>query len=249
LIWFKCAISFMVLYEVVFKVTHDCPFCNISKRFSKLKMFVWCNRTYEAVEVITEDPKEYSIVLNELSKIGRIIDESFDGHKAHMIIKQCTCRLENSVGKNIDDFNILHVSPVAYEKGWEYYRIVVFQHRDMDRFFQRLEDKGTIYKILRKMPFDGFLASSLTLTADALFANLTDKQVDSLMTAYRYGYYRLPRTADVKAIANKKRIPRTTFQEHLRKAESKLITSLIPYIQLFRQAPEEKRKSLKIIAK
>jgi hypothetical protein len=119
----------------------------------------------------------------------------------------------------------------------------------MDRFFQRLEDKRFTYKILRKVPFDGFLASSLTLTADALFSNLTDKQADSLVTAYRYGYYRLPRAADVKAIASKKRIPRTTFQEHLRKAESKLITSLIPYIQLFRQASEEKRKSLKIIAK
>lgn len=237
----------MVLYEVVFKVTHSCPFCNISKKFSKLKMFVWCNRTHEAIEIITKDPKEYATVLNELSKIGRIIDESFDGHKAHIIIKQCTCRLDNSVGRNIDDFNILHVSPIAYESGWEYYRIIVFQHRDLARFFQRLEDKKITYKILRKVPFDGFLASSLTLTADALFANLTNKQADSLMTAYKHGYYRLPRVADVKEIASKKRIPRTTFQEHLRKAESKIITSLIPYMQLFRQAPEEKRKSLKIV--
>jgi len=236
----------MVLYEVVLKVTHDCPFCNISKKFPALKMFVWCNREHEAIEIATENPEEYSAVRRELSKIGRIVDESFDGTKVHMIIKECTCRLENSVGKNIDAFNLLHISPAIYGGGWEYYRIVAFQHKDLNRFLQRLEDKGFVFEILRKVPFDGFLASSLTLTADALFSDLTEKQADALMTAYKYGYYKLPRKANIGTIAGKKRLPRTTYQEHLKKAENKLIASLIPYLQLFRQAPEEKRNSLKI---
>ncbi|MCJ7430513.1 hypothetical protein MUO83_04775, partial [Candidatus Bathyarchaeota archaeon] len=80
----------MVLYEVVLKVTHDCPFCNISKKFPALKMFVWCNREHEAIEIATENPEEYSAARRELSKIGRIVDESFDGTKVHMIIKECT---------------------------------------------------------------------------------------------------------------------------------------------------------------
>lgn len=38
-------------------------------------------------------------------------------------------------------------------------------------------------EILRKVDFDGFIASSLTLTADALFSDLTEKQMDALLTA------------------------------------------------------------------
>ncbi len=49
---------------------------------------------------------------------------------------------------------------------------------------QRLEAKGFVFDVVRKVPFDGFIASSLTLTADALLSNLTEKQTDALLTAY-----------------------------------------------------------------
>jgi predicted DNA binding protein len=116
----------------------------------------------------------------------------------------------------------------------------------LKELLQRLEESGWLFEILRKVPFDGFIGSSLTLTADALFSGLTEKQIDALLTAYRNGYYMLPRKADVQTIASKERVPRTTFQEHLKKAENKLVAALAPYIQLFNHAPPEKRKSLKI---
>jgi len=124
--------------------------------------------------------------------------------------------------------------------------VIVFRHEDLEELLRRLEKWGWVYKILRKVPFNGFIASSLTLTADALFSNLTDKQIDAMLTAYRHGYYNLPRNSDVQTIAAKERVPRTTFQEHLKKAENKIVAGLVPYIQLFNHAPPEKRESLKI---
>ena len=236
----------MPLSEVVFKVTHDCPFGNISRKFPSLKMFVWCNRSHEVIEIIVEKREEYSAIMEEISKIGGIIEESSDGDKAHLITKKCFCTTKNSVSKNIDEFNLLHILPVIYEQGWEYYRVIAFRHKDLKGLLQQLEKKGFIFDVVRKVPFDGFIASSLTLTADALFSDLTQKQMDALLTAYSHGYYGLPRKADVKTIAQKERVPRTTFQDHLKKAENKLIVSLAPYIQLFKQESPEKRKSLKI---
>jgi len=236
----------MPLFEVVFKATHDCPFGNVSRRFPSLKMFTWCNREHEVIEVIVEKPEEYSAVMEELSTMGGILEESSDRQKVHLIIKTCSCTTENSIVRNIDAFNLLHVPPVVYEQGWEYYRIIVFRHEELRQLMQRLEDKGFVFDIVRKVPFDGFIASSLTLTADALFSDLTDKQPDALLTAYSHGYYRLPRKTDVQTIASKKRVPRTTFQEHLKKAENKLVMSLVPYIQLYKQASPEKRQHLKI---
>jgi len=47
------------------------------------------------------------------------------------------------------------------------------------------------------------MASSLTLTADAPFSDLAEKQMDALLTAYSHGYYRLPRKTDVKTILSR----------------------------------------------
>ncbi|MGQ9552413.1 MAG: helix-turn-helix domain-containing protein [Candidatus Bathycorpusculaceae bacterium] len=236
----------MPLFEVIFKVTHDCPFGNISRKFPSLQMFVWCNREHEIYEVIVEKREDYAAVLGEISKLGEVTEVSSDRKKIYLVAKPCNCTVENSIGKNIDDFNLLHVLPVVYEQGWEYYRIIAFKHEDVNGLLQRFEERGFAFEILRKVPFNGFIASSLTLTADALFSGLTEKQMDALLVAYTDGYFQFPRRADVQAIASKRRVPRTTFQEHLKKAENKIIKSIVPYVQLYRSASSEKRGSLKI---
>jgi hypothetical protein len=234
----------MTLFEVVFKVTHDCPFCNISKRFPRLKMFDWCNREHDVIELIMDKPDEYSAVIDEISKIDGIVEKSSDLHDAHFFIKKCFCKDEDSVTRIIDGFDLLQISPIVYRHGWEYYRVIAFKHKDLKGLMQRFEERGFGFEILRKVDFDGFIASSLTLTADALFSDLTEKQMDALLTAYSNGYYNLPRKANVQDIANKKRVSRTTYQEHLKKAENKLVASLIPYVQLFRRVATEKRNDL-----
>jgi predicted DNA binding protein len=236
----------MALFEVVLKITHDCPFADISRKYPSVKMFTWCNGEHDVYELIVEKQEEYEAVVAEISKLGDLVEESSDQHKAHLIIETCSCTRENSIGKNIEDFDLLHVSPIIYTKGWEYYRIIAFKHEELKRLLQRLEERGFTYEIVRKVPFDGFIASSLTLTADALFSELTDRQMDAILTAHNNGYYLFPRKADIQSIAAKRRVPRTTFQEHLKKAENKIVASLVPYIQLYRHAPVEKRESLKI---
>jgi len=154
--------------------------------------------------------------------------------------------MNSSIGKNIDALDLLHISPVVYEQGWEYYRLMMFRHEDLKKLLLRLEQMGVKVEILRKVPFDGFIAGSLTLTADALFSDLTEKQMDALLDAHNNGYYRLPRKFPLTIIAKKKRMPRTTFEEHLRKAENKIVTGLIPYLELFRRAPIEKRENLRV---
>jgi predicted DNA binding protein len=233
--------SLMTLFEVTFKVTHDCPYCNVSKKYPRLKMFDWCNREYDVIEVIIDEPDEYSAVIGEISKIEGIVEKSSDLQNAHFFVKKCYCKAEDSVTRILDEFDVLQISPIIYRHGWEYYRVVAFGHEELKALMQRFEKKGIKYEILRKVHFEGFIAGSLTLTAGALFSDLTEKQMDALLTAYRNGYYSLPRKANVQDIAFKKKVSRTTYQEHLKKAENKLVASLVPYAQLFKRVPPERR--------
>ncbi len=60
-----------------------------------------------------------------------------------------------------------------------------------------------------------------------LLACLTGREREVMMTARRLGYYQYPRAASTKEIAQELGITKTTLIEHLRKAENKLVTSVI----------------------
>ena len=79
----------MAIFEILFKISHECPMGNISRQFPDLKMFEWCNKEHEVIELIIENRKKYSAVLNEISKIAEIIDSVSDESKAHLVTRLC----------------------------------------------------------------------------------------------------------------------------------------------------------------
>ena len=236
----------MPLFEVTLRITHDCPFGNIFRKLQSLRMFTWCNRQHDIIEFILEDQDDYPALMDEISKLCGVVEKISDGSKVHVVTKNCSCDPENSVVGNIDALNLLHITPTIYEKGWEYYRIIAFRHKDLEDFLQRIQKKGFKTEILQKAPFNGSITSSLTLTADSLFSNLTEKQIDALVSAYSNGYFLLPRKADVKEIAFRKQVSRTTFQEHLNKAENKIMSALIPYVKLCSNTTNRKNSNFRM---
>jgi len=77
------------------------------------------------------------------------------------------------------------------------------------------------------------MVSDTLITLSSLRGKLTDRQVDAISTAYYSGYYQTPGRVNVQRIADGEKVPRTTLQEHLNKAENKLIRSIVPQIQLY----------------
>ncbi len=218
-----------------FRVSHDCPISNMSRRYPSVKMFEWSNREQQVLEFIVENQEDYEMILEEIMKIDVKTDVVSDGRKVHLITRarSCTAGVE-TVTETIDELDLLEVYPVIYDGGWEYYRVVSFKSEEFGKLLRKLRASGFEVEVLKRGSFEGFLASSLSPSADALFSRLTEKQMDSLVTAFIYGYYDRPRRTDIQSIAKKLGIPRSTFQEHLKKAERKVMSALIPHIQLFR---------------
>ncbi len=248
-------VSKMALFDVALKITHlrtrphsQSSFEDLTRRFQSASVFIWCNRENDVIEIVVRNPEDYPLVVKEIqaAHIMDVMEEIADEQRLYLNVHRCHCMNHDTIVRHIGKLNILNIFPNMIENGWAYHRLIVFRHEDLEELLERFEKWGWHYKILRKTPFDGFVSSSLTMSADALFSGLTEKQMEAVLVAHRHGYYNLPRTADVKAIANKKKVPRTTFQEHLMKAENKLISALIPNIKLYYHASPERKRTLRV---
>lgn len=242
----------MTLFEVALKVVWPTSlWADLTRRFPSTSVFIWCNRENDVIEVIVRNPEDYPLVVKEIhaTPIMDVIEEISDDQRLYLSVHECRCMKQNTIVRHIGELDILNIFPNMVENGWAYHRLIVFKHKDLEELLRRFENWECFYKILRKVPFDGFVAGSLTLSADALLSGLTEKQMEAILTAYRHGYYNLPRDADVQAIAAKKKVPRTTFQEHLQKAENKIIRALVPHIQLLNYAPPERKKHTRVKSK
>lgn len=236
----------MSLFEVVFRARYENPLSEITKDNPSVKIFQWCNDKHDIMELILQKQEDYGRIRDDMTKAVKIVDEIHNGANTHVITQMCSCGGPGTVQSYLSDPSLLLIPPIAYENGWENIRLIAFRHENVKKLLSKLNEDGFEVEIIRKKPFDGYIASSLTLTTDALFSGLTEKQVHALLTAYAQGYFRFPRGSDLQTIASKEKISRTTFLEHLKKAENKIISALIPHIQLFKQIPPERRESMAI---
>jgi predicted DNA binding protein len=56
---------------------------------------------------------------------------------------------------------------------------------------------------------------------------LTDKQRRVLLTAYKLGYYDVPRRITAEKLARKLNLVKSTFSAHVRKAERRLLAEML----------------------
>jgi len=245
----------MTLFDVALKVsflkTHNRSqffLTDLTRRFPSTSIFIWCNRENDVLEIVVRNPEEYPLVLEEFRAcpISRGVEEISDDRRLYLNISECHCMDQDTIVRHIGKLDVLNIFPNMIENGWVYHRLIIFKHEALEELLKRLENAGWFYKILRKVPLDGFVASSLTMSADAVLSGMTEKQMEAILTAHRHGYYNLPRLSDVQTIAAKEKVPRTTFQEHLMKAENKLVNALVPHLKLLNHASPERRRSLRV---
>ena len=242
---------FDVALKVSFLKTHNRSqffLTDLTRRFPSTSIFIWCNRENDVLEIVVRNPEEYPLVLEEFRAcpISRGVEEISDDRRLYLNISECHCMDQDTIVRHIGKLDVLNIFPNMIENGWVYHRLIIFKHEALEELLKRLENTGWFYKILRKVPLDGFVASSLTMSADAILSGMTEKQMEAILTAHRHGYYNLPRLSDVQTIAAKEEVPRTTFQEHLMKAENKLVNALVPHLKLLNHASPERRRSLRV---
>lgn len=228
----------MTIHEVSFKLQHECPFNELSRRHPELVVSHWCNYSKDVLEITYDDFAVFQDLQRELDGIAsslgvKVIRKSFTGKNVQLVVQHCGCvRIPVEISSIIERHNCFELQPTLYREGWEWYRILAFSVGDIKALFADLGKSCRVEVLSRRAAQEGSVRENFLISTNNLFGKLTQKQVKALLLALDNGYYRIPKKMKTEEIAKLLDMPRTTYEEHLRKAESKVLRSLEPYIQL-----------------
>jgi hypothetical protein len=140
--------------------------------------------------------------------------------------------MKSNVNAFIERCDCMEVQPTVYKEGYEWYRILAFRNTDLLRLFRALSRNADFQITSRRTVPDRSVGDTMMVSVDTLLGGLTEKQLKSLLTALRHGYYNVPRHVTTSEVSRLIGSPRTTFEGHLRKAEGKVLRAMIPYLEL-----------------
>ncbi|MHA2224680.1 MAG: helix-turn-helix domain-containing protein [Candidatus Hodarchaeales archaeon] len=222
-----------MLYNFLLEIQHDCPFSKFSQDHPKIKIQLWCNTQHDILELRGED-KELKRAIVDLEEDLGSITRIFPGHgHVQLVFQLCECN-KFSLDPIFDKYDCLELPPIKYFAGREIVNLLVTPE-DAGLILEdiRLEDPNAKVNVLKLAPLkNSDNPYPLYLPLEELKANFTQKQIDALTHAFKRGYYELPRTVYLEKLAQEMSIHRRTFEEHLRKAEKKVMSYLIPSIML-----------------
>jgi len=227
------------MFEVSFRVQHECPYVRFSTKHAKVRMVEWCNNKTDVLEIECPDIETFSKIERDLHELlcwrgGKVLKKTFYERDLQVITKTCCdSKISPSISGVIEKNCFLEIPPIVYYDGWEEHRVMGFREGDYKKMFQELNDMGPIEILQKKVVSGKSIRDTFVISLNKAFSELTDKQVHALIAALDNGYYDVPKKKTAEEIARKYGVPRTTYEEHVRKAESKIFRAIAPYIGMY----------------
>lgn len=218
-----------MLYKLILKIKHRCPFSLYSEKYSSFEILHWCNTQYDIVEMRGEPEKiEKTVdeINNELGEIMKIFPVE---NQTQIVIKHCEC--DDLPFIDIPEkLGCVLIPPVKYLAGIEIQQLLVTLDNVQHLLTEyKKKDPTAEIEIIELAPLKDD-PKVLILYPEEVRKELTQKQFQSVTQAYEQGYYDIPRNISVDSLAGEMNINRRTFEDHLRKAERKIMKKLIPLL-------------------
>lgn len=243
------------MFEVAFRVQHDCPYTRFTIKHPEVRITEWCNNRIHVMEIDVPDIETFTRIepdLNELLlwKGGRILKKNFLAGNLQLIVKSCRCsKIRPNISDIVERNSCLTIPPDIYYGGWEEYRVVGFRENDYKKMLQEIDQIGQVRIIQKRVTPEKSIRDTFVVSLNSVFSQLTERQVNSLIAALEAGYYQIPKKVTTTQIAGRNKVPRTTYEEHLRKAESKVLQAIAPYVRLYTSGVKPPEQELKIVAR
>jgi predicted DNA binding protein len=228
----------MSLHQASFRLRHECPYRELSERFPDVTIREWYLSDCQVLEITSETAPTAEFV-DEIERIGTVLHKSHDGTGVQVVTKACLCPVENSIVERFEAHNCLYQPPTVHRHGWEQYSLIAFDEADIRSLHEELKADREINVMSKTGLEETRLPHSMLTPIDQLFGELTGRQLAALQLALDNDYYEQPRGCSISDLAQETTIARATFEEHLRKAENKLLRNVGQFIHLLSESQSD----------
>ncbi len=206
------------MYKCKFKFTHkNCWLIDVSKKFPQLTFidnaaYVKPNGDLMDICLVKGETKHIKEVTKFLRKHKCVINARIvEKGKDYLFLQVTGNRKTMSFTTPLlPKFNCFRMGDVVAKNGYEEWVVGASKKSDINALISDLKTHGKIInKHIRK--------------SAAKMVKLTKKQRKALELAYYNRYYKIPRGIDLGKLASKMGINKSTFREHLKRAEAKII--------------------------
>ncbi len=231
------------MFELFLRFQHECPYNDLSRKYPESRISMWCNGSADILEVEADSLESFDGLQRDLSSLSkdqgtRILSKTIHQGKLQLVAKTCACSLiPTSTSPVFEKYNFMEVPPEVMTDGWEHYRLIGFDERDLPGMLRRLDQIGKAEVLYKNTIQEGVTDDSFLISLSSLFGQLTEKQLKALVAAVEGGYYEIPKRVTTEELARQRRQPRTTFEEHIRKAESKIVHAMAPFMMMYAKVP------------
>jgi predicted DNA binding protein len=198
----------------------------------------WCSNAKDVLEISTPSeiiPTRLNKHISELvDRLGAKIkrDISISSNRRIVVYNHNFSSMKQNVNAVIERCNCVEIQPTTYRDGSEWYRVIAFSEIDVMALYEVLTGFASVRTVSQEVHPDASIKDSIMISSSSLLGKLTKKQQNALTSAISLGYFDIPPRTNTESMAEKYGIARTTFEEHLRKAEGKILKSLLPYLEM-----------------
>lgn len=219
------------IVEVAFRLEHDCALAKISRRFPEDRLLEWCNNVVEVIH-IEAHPDRLPVILDAVRAEGRVI-EAGGREGTGFVLRECACARFHSLLHLIESAGCIPLFPLEFKSGWERYRALSMSPEKLRRLMDALAERAEVELVAKRAITGPAAARMIFAPVHELFHGVTEKQAGALQKAYEHGYYEDPRRISAGKIATRLGMSPSTYKDHLKKGEDRLVGNLAPYLDLW----------------
>jgi methylated-DNA-[protein]-cysteine S-methyltransferase len=118
--------------------------------------------------------------------------------------------------------------PIRWRRGEALMTLVLENGADAQSLLKQFPES----RLVSKRPATRNARGRSDLSSPLFLPKLTEKQARALLAAYNAGYYEFPRKATTEEVSISLGIARSTFEQHLNRAEHHAVRALLPIVRM-----------------
>ncbi|MFC4359668.1 helix-turn-helix domain-containing protein [Halobium salinum] len=219
------------MYEATFRIASDGAYAAATAG-TDARIELWCNDHCDLLHVTGGDEAAEDAVLAAVRERVGVRDRLRGGDELVVVTDDCLREHETgTVEAYLDRHGPLLLPPLRYARGAKVCRLLALDPASLTACYRDLVTDGFSVDVESKREVGSVAQDGPLLTLDEVLPRLTGRQHETLTTAVEQGYYEIPRRTTTEKVAAAVGVERRTAEEHLRRAENKLIAALMPYLR------------------